>query len=329
MRTRITRRSGFALACGLALAAFIGAAPARADGTYPDRLIKVVVPFAPGGGVDAIARIVMEQLSTELKQPIVIENRPGANATLGAQAVSQAEPDGYTLLVNASNHVINPLILSKVPYDAERDFTPITQLGYVPLLLVVPAASPARSLADLIAMARAEPGKVMWAIGGRGIAGHLAEEMVKSEAGIDMPVVAYRGGGPAINDVIGGHVAALIEPMSSALPHVRGGLLKALAVTSARRLPELPELPTVAETLPGFEVVSWYGFYGPRNLPRGIVDRLHAGVVRALQAPGVKSKLAGLSISAAGSSPAEFRTFSADETAKYARAVAKAQIKID
>lgn len=297
---------------------------------YPTRAIKLVVPFPPGGSVDTIARALAPQLQQQLNQPVVIENRPGANSVLGAQSVKRSAPDGYTILLNASLQVVNPLIMTTTTYDVSKDFTPITYVGALPQLVLVSAQSPYNSLKELLDDARKRPGQVQWATAAYGAAGHLAAELLKSKAQVNMPIVPYKGGGPALNDLIGMHVAAMVEPMASAYPQVKGGRLKALAVTTAKRLPALPDLPTVAESgFAGFDMPSWYGFWAPAGTPPDIVSRINAEIRTAMQAPAVAAKLSSMFFQPVASTPAEFAAFIRREVDMYKELVASAKIKLE
>lgn len=322
----MNRRKVLLAAAGVALAGSTGAVHAQA---YPDRPIKLVVPFPPGGSVDTVARALQPQLQSQLGQPVVIDNKPGANSALGAQSVKRATADGYTLLLNASLQVVNPLIMSAAGYDAEKDFAPISYLGALPQLVVVSANSPYATLQDLLADARKRPGQVQWATAAYGAAGHLAAELIKAKAGADMPIVPYKGGGPALNDLIGMHVSAMVEPMASAYPQVKGGRLKALAVTTAKRLPALPDLPTVAEAFPGFDMPSWYGFWAPAGTPAAVIDKLHREIHTAMKAPDVVAKLAGMHFQAAVSTPLEFAAFMRRESDMVKGLVTAARIKVE
>lgn len=322
----LRRRSLLLAGAAGALAGSLGTAWAQA---YPDRPIKLVVPFPPGGSVDTVARAIQPQLQQQLGQPVVIENRAGASSVLGAQAVMRSPADGYTILLNASLQVVNPMIMGTPTYDVEKDFTPITYLGALPQLVLVSAQSPYTSLKDLLSDAHQRPGRVQWATAAYGAAGHLAAELLKMKAKVDMPIVPYKGGGPALNDLIGMHVAAMIEPMASGYPHVKSGRLKALAITSTKRLPELPDLPTVAESgFPGFDMPSWYGFWAPTGTPKAVVDRLNAEIRAALQAPSVSSKLASMFFIPVASSPTEFTTFIRREVDMNREIVATAKIRV-
>lgn len=323
------RRRSFLLA-GAGLAAGTAAMPGWAQ-TYPTRPIKLVVPFPPGGSVDTVARTIAPQLQAQLGQPVIIENRPGANSVLGAQHVKRSAADGYTLLLNASLQVVNPMIMvGTTTYDTEKDFTPVTYLGALPQLVIVSAQSPYTTLQQLLADARKRPGQVQWATAAYGAAGHLAAELLKVKAQVDMPIVAYKGGAPAINDLIGMHVAAMVEPMASAYPQVKGGTLRALAVTTPRRLPALPDLPTVAESgFPGFDMPSWYGIWTPAGTPPDIVARLNTELKAVMQAPAVVQRLSSMFFQTVASSPAEFTAFVARETALDKELVAAARIRLN
>ncbi|QHI97451.1 tripartite tricarboxylate transporter substrate binding protein [Xylophilus rhododendri] len=322
-------RRGLLLA-GAGLAAAASGANAWAQ-AYPNRAIKLVVPFPPGGSVDTVARVIAPQLQAQLGQPVVIENRPGANSVLGAQHVKRSAPDGYTLLLNASLQVVNPLIMvGTTTYDTQKDFTPVTYLGALPQLVIVSAHSPYTTLQQLLADARQRPGEVQWATAAYGAAGHLAAELLKVKARVDMPIVPYKGGAPAINDLIGMHVAAMVEPMASAYPQVKGGSLRALAVTTPKRLPQLPELPTVAESgFPDFDMPSWYGIWTPAGTPADIVGRLNSEFKAVMQAPAVVSRLSSMFFQTVASSPSEFSTFIAREAALDQELVSAAQIRLN
>lgn len=321
------RRRALVLGAACALAAPLGAAWSQ---DYPNRVIKLVVPFPPGGSVDTVARALAPQLQQQMGQPVVIENRPGANSVLGAQGVKRSAPDGYTLMLNASLQVVNPLIMTATTYDTDKDFTPITYVGALPQLVLVSAQSPYNTLKELLDDARKRPGQVQWATAAYGAAGHLAAELLKTKAQVNMPIVPYKGGGPALNDLIGMHVAAMVEPMASAYPQVKGGRLKALAVTTAKRLPALPDLPTVAESgFPGFDMPSWYGVWAPAGTPPDIVARVNNEVRTAMAAPAVANKLATMFFQPVASSPTEFTSFIRREVDMYKELVSSAKIKVE
>jgi len=322
MRGRLVRAAAAAIALSFALAA--GAQ------TYPQKPVRITVPYPPGGTVDLVARHLAQQLGTQVGQQVIVENRAGANGTIGSDFVSKATPDGYTLLVQASIFVINPLFLKNVPYDVQRDFAPVSNIGSVPLLVTAHPSVPAANLRDFVTLVRANPDKYTFATTGLGSAGHLTEEVIRRDAGLSILIVPYKGAGPALTDIVGGQVSALADPLPSSYPHVKGGRLKALAVTSRERVAFMPDVPTMAESgFPGFEMLSWYGLWGPPALPREIVDRLATEVARAVKSPEMQEKLASQGFLPKGSTAPEFAAYVRDEIAKYAKIVKDANIKVD
>ena len=306
--------------------AFAGAAQAQ----YPLKPVRIVVPYPPGGTVDVVARNLAQQLTVQTGQQFIVDNRAGANGTIGSDFVSKAAPDGHTLLVQASIFVINPLFLKNVPYDVQRDFTPVANIGSVPLLVTAHPSVPAGNLREFVALVRANPDKYTFATTGLGSAGHLTEEVIKRDAGLQILIVPYKGAGPALTDIVGGQVSALADPLPSSFPHVKGGRLKALAVTSRTRIAYMPEVPTMAESgFPGFEMLSWYGLWGPPGLPRDVLDRLAAEAAKAAKSAEMREKLAAQGFIPDGSGPAAFAAYVKDEIAKYARIVKDANIKVD
>lgn len=303
---------------------------AAAQTHYPNRPVRIVVPFPPGGTVDAVARIIAEGLTEKMGQTFVVENRAGAAGSIGSEAVARAAPDGYTLLVNASTFAASPLLMSNLNYDIHKDFTAITNLGEVPLLVTAYPGIPANNLREFLALAKAAPKKYYFGTSSVGSASHLAEEAIKYEAKVDIEIVPYKGTGPALTDVMGGHISAMIDAIPSSLPHVKGGKLKSLAVTSAQRLPSLPEVPTVAESgLQGFEMVSWYGLWGPASLPADVTRALHDGVVQALKSRRVAQVLGEQGFIPKGSTPEEFSAYVRAENLKYARLIKAANITVN
>ncbi len=318
-----------ALLCGAALATgtMLLPRPARAA-AYPSQPIKLVVPFPPGGTVDTVTRLLSEVLAQRMGQPIVVENRGGAAGTIGAKHVAQAQPDGYTIMLTASNQIINPLLLTNVPYDPVGDFTPICYIGYVPQLLIVRADFPANTFEEFISLAKKNGDTYNWATSALGTAGHLAEELINQSAGIKLPVVPYRGGGPALVDVIAGHVTAMVEPVPSAYPHVKSGRLKVLAVTSPKRASILPDVPTIAESgVPGFELPSWYGMWGPRGMDQAATRKILADVKAALRADALKERLDAIAFEVIGGAPEDLKKLMDTETKKYAAIIKNAGIK--
>ena len=298
---------------------------------YPARPVRLIVPYPPGGSVDVIARFVALRLSEQMGQAFVVENRAGANGVVGSDLVAKAVPDGYTLLVQASIFAANPLFLPDVPYDVQKDFTPISNLGAVPLLVSAHPSVPAANLREFIALVKADSKKYSFATSGLGSAGHLSEETIKRQAGIpDLLIVPYKGAGPALSDLLGGQVSSMIDPLPSSYPLVKGGRLKALAVTSAKRVSFMPNVPTVAESgLPGFEMVSWYGLWGPPGLPRDIAARLTAEAAKAVRSPQAAERLGEQGFEASGDGPEAFAAYIRDEIARYAKIIKEANIKVE
>jgi len=322
--TFLARGSRWLAVLAVALAA---AAPAHAQ-DYPSKSIQFVIPYPPGGASDVVARTIGQRLSDSFKQPVVIENRPGANGIIALSHVAKSAPDGYTLLMgNVGPNAINPSIY-KQPYDTAKDFQPVTLTNLVPLMLVVNAASGIASVEDLIAKAKAAPGKFSYGTGGTGTAGHFAMELFMMNAGIKMERISYKGDGLALQDMIGGHIHAMFTTGPSSLGHVQAGRLKALAVGTKNRLPHLPNVPTVAELgMPGFEAVSWGGVLVPANTPKPVVQKLNAEINRILKMPEVREALAKTGSETVGNSPEEFEAYIAFETDKWAKVAKTANIK--
>ncbi|HWI35358.1 MAG TPA: tripartite tricarboxylate transporter substrate binding protein [Burkholderiales bacterium] len=312
----------------LACAALSLAAGVQAQ-SYPSKPVRIIVPYPPGGTVDVVARIAAQGLTSQLGQNVIVENRAGANGTLGSDQVAKAAPDGYTLLVQASIFVINPLFLPNVPYDVQRDFTPVSNIGSVPLLVVANPDVPAKNLREFIQLAKADISKYTFATSGLGSAGHLSEEMIKREAGIPgLLIVPYKGTGPTLTDLIGGQVSVMIDPMPSSYPHVKAGKLKPLAVTSKQRVAFLPDVPTVAESgLAGFEMVSWYGLWGPAGLPKEIANKLSTELAKVVRSPLATERLSSQAFDPVGSTPEQFAAYIKDEIVRYAKVVKEANIK--
>lgn len=321
----------FSIAMKLAVAGTALAASSLAGAqAYPHKPIRMVIPYTPGGSIDNVGRMVADQLQRQLGQPIVIENTPGASGVLGALNVKKAKPDGYTLLFNASSQAYLPLVVAKKTYDAERDFTPIGQIGYVPLIVAVNNDVPAKTIAEFVQLVKANPGKYTWATSGLGTTSHLSEEMVNRALGLQMEIVPYKGAIPQLTDVVGGHVSAAISPMPGVTSFVQAGRLRPLAVTSKSRLSSLPNVPTLAESgMPGFELLSWYGIWGPAGLPAEVTERLNAEIGKAVQVASLQAKFADMSFVPTRSTPAQFRQLIADDLAKIGKAVKEAGIRID
>jgi len=296
---------------------------------YPSKPIRFVVPYPPGGPTDILGRAVAQTLTESLGQTVVVENKPGASGMIGAEQVAKAAPDGYTLLVNASIHVINPSLFSKPTFDAMQDFAPVTQIASVPLILVVGQSVQANSVKELIALAKASPGKLTFASSSVGAAPHLAGELLKRMAGIDIVHVPYKGSGPAMTDLIGGHVTMMIDSMPSSIPHVKSGKLKVLGVSTAKRTPSLPDTPTIAESLPGFDIATWYGVWAPAKTPKEIVSRVSAEIAKGLKRADMRERLAGLGAEGVGSTPAEFAAYCESEFRRWAKVVKDSGAKLD
>ncbi len=322
-----TRRTAARLGmCIAALGIFAGGALAA----FPDKPIRMVVPYTPGGSIDTLGRLIAEELQKQLGQPVVIENKPGASGMIGSHEVARAPSDGYTLLFNASSQVYMPLVVNRKTYDAEKDFTPIAQVGYVPLAVVVGPAAPFKTLRELAAHARANPKKLTWATSGLGTTSHLTEEMVNRELKLDMEIILYKGAVPQLTDVMGGHVSAAVSPLPGVTPFSKGAKLKPIAVTSRTRLASMPDVPTVAESgMPGFELLSWYGLWGPANLPREVVETLNAAVTKAILSPQVKARFADLSFEATPNTPEQFGRIIKEEIRRVGEVVKAANIRID
>ena len=298
--------------------------------SYPNAAVKFIVPFPPGGTVDTVTRLLTEQLASQIGQVVVVENKGGAGGTIGAKFVSQTKPDGYNLLLTASNQIINPLILKTVPYDPFKDFTPISYIGYVPQVVLVKADFPANTFQEFLKIVKEKPDQYTWAASSLGTAGHLAEELINQQAGLKMRVIPYKGGGPALMDTIAGHTTAMVEPTPSAMPHVKSGRLKALAVTSIKRAGSMPNVPTVAESgLQGFELPSWYGIWGPANIPDAIAQKMYQEVKKALLSESLKKRLDVLSFEVVAGSPSDLNAFMRTETDKYAKIIKTAGISIE
>jgi tripartite-type tricarboxylate transporter receptor subunit TctC len=300
------------------------AGQARAQTDYPNHPVRIIVPSAPGGGTDTVARELAQLLAKSMGQPFIIDNRPGAGNMIGIEAAARSAPDGYTLLMVASTLTILPVIHKKMPYDAARDFAPISQVVTLPQVLVVNSSAPVHSLADLIALAKKKPGQLNYASAGPGTAPHMAMELLKSMAGIDLQHVPYKGVAPALTDVIGGRMAGMIVNVLSAQPHIESGALRALAVTSRRRAETMPNIPTIAEFgFPDYEAPQWFGLLAPAGTPAPIVARLQLEVANALKTPEMKQRLIVEGAEAVGNTPADFSAAISAELAKWA-AVARA-----
>ena len=303
--------------------------PLLAFAAWPEKPVRMVVPYAPGGGADNTARIVAQQMSTLLGQQIVIDNKPGAGGVIGADSVAKSMPDGYTVLYDASAFSVNPS-LRKLPFDAARDFIPVSLVATAPQILVVPATAPYHTAAELLAFARRNPGKLNFASAGGGTGSHLAAEALNEQAGIEMVHVPYKGGAPALTDLIGEQVSLYFGNVASTMQYVKSGKLKALAVSSDKRVPGLPDTPTLDESgLPGYSVVEWNGVFLPNGTPPEIVQRLGSAVQAAVNEPKVKEKLLQLGLEPVGSTPEAFAKFVQSEMDRVGPLVKARNIKVD
>ena len=327
-RGAIARRHLIATSVAALLApAVIGRTPAQAQAqTWPNRFVRLVVPFPPGGGTDAIARVMAAKLSDIWGQQVVVENRGGAATNIGTEAVARAEPDGYTMLLHSMPLAVTKFLFASLPYDPDADLAPVSLLCEYANIMAVPVNSPAHAVADFIANAKAHPGKVTFASSGHGTSVHLSGELFKRMAGIDMLHVPYRGAGPALNDLIPGRVDVMFNNIGAVLPLIQGGKLRALAVTTAKRAPAVPELPPIAETVPGFDVSSWYAIFAPAKTPPGIIAKLYADIAVALADPVAKQRLEQLGVIVVGSTPNELAAFFKRELEKWGPVIKAAGI---
>jgi tripartite-type tricarboxylate transporter receptor subunit TctC len=310
----------------LGLASFTASAQA-----YPSKPIRFVVPYPAGGPLDTVARLTAHKVSEAMKQPVIVDNKPGAGGNIGADLVAKSPADGYTLLMGAvATHAINPALYAKMPYDAARDFVPVTQLASTPNVLIVHPGVAASNVREFIAYAKANPGKLNFGSGSNGSAGHLAGELFKTMANVEMTHVPYKGAAPAMQDLAGGQIQVMFDNLASALGPMRAGKVKGLAVTTAKRSSLAPELPTVAESgLPGFDINTWFGVFVSAGTPREVVDRLHGEFVRALAAPDVREKMLNLGAEPVGNRPEEFAAYIRREADKYARVVKASGARVD
>ena len=297
---------------------------------YPSRPIRLIVPFAPGGGTDILVRILSPRLSASLGQQMVVENRPGASSVIGTGEVVRSAPDGYTLLAVDTSFTVNPSLQPKMPYDSLKDLAPVIHLAAAPVILVVHPSVPAKSVADLVALARSKPGGLSYASGGNGASTHLAGELFKMVAGVDVVHIPYKGTGPAIADVVAGQVQMNFAGISSARQHVDSGRLRAIAVTGARRNSALPDVPTFSEAgLQGVDAGTHWGLLAPAGTPPAVIQKLNAETDRVLQLPEVKARIAELGFDAAGGAPDAWVALIRSEMAKWAKVVKEARIKLD
>ncbi len=318
---------------GLMAAGIVSKAQAQADAAqgYPSKPVRILLGFPPGQATDLLARAVATELTKTLGQNFVVENRPGAAGIIATEMAAKATPDGYTLLATSSGPLaVNPSLYSKLPYDVSRDLAMVSGLGIVPYAIIVPPSSPIKSIKDLIATAKANPGKLNYASGGSGVTNHLATESFKLAAGIDMQHVPYKGGPAGVADVVGGRMDVMFETMAGTLPLIRDGRLRAIAVSSAQRASALPDIPTISESgVPGFSAVPWVAMAGPAKLPQAIIDKLNTEINKILQGPEIKARYAALGTEPMVMTPAELSAYLKSETEKWAKAVKASGAKVD
>ena len=312
--------------CLLLLALSFAGSPAYAQ-SFPSKPIRLVIGSYPGGGIDLAGRIIALRMSENLGQQVIIDNRGGANGIIGMELVAKAAPDGYTFYMGTAGHIsVNPVIHAKLPFNVDRDFTPLTQVVSLPFLVYLHPSLPVKTMGDLIGYAKANPGTLTWSSSGDGGLPHLAGELVRLASGIDTRRIPYKGSAPAFNDLLGGRVNYCIEAVSIGLQHVKAGRLVALATTGPQRLAILPSVSTLSETLPGVEIVNWYGALLPRGASSAIVSRLHSEMVKAMNTPDVRGKLAANGFDTAGSTPEQFGAFRKAEEVRWGRVIKQAGI---
>jgi len=322
-RTRRALRG--ALLAGLVLAS--GAAMAQ---TYPSKPIRWIIPFPPGGAMDVMARALAPKMAESLGQPVITENRPGAGGNIGSEVVAKAPPDGHTILIVSIGQAVNPSLYPKMPFDPIKDFAPVSLVAIVPNVLVVNPSVKASSIPELIALAKAQPGKLTYASAGNGTSIHLAGELFTSMAGVDLVHVPYKGSGPAVTDLLGGQVDLMFDSITSAKPHIQAGKLRALGVTSARRSQALPNVPTIAEAgLKGYDVSPWFAVFVPAKTPKPIVERLHGEITKALKLPDIQERFAAIGAEPVGSTPEQLAAHLKRETDRWSAIIRERNIKAD
>jgi len=329
-RAIMVRAAGVAAGLVFAAAALVAPLPASAQ-AYPTKPVRMVVPFPPGGSLDIAGRLIAQKLSEAWGQSVVVENKPGAGGNIGADLVAKSPPDGYTILLGAlSTHAVNPSLYKTMPYDAAKDFAPITLIAVTPNVLVVNASSPVNNVKEFIAYAKANPGKLAFGSGSNGSAGHLAGELFKVETGTDAVHIPFKGGAPATQALLAGDTQFMFDNLANAMAQVKAGKLKALAVTTAKRSPLAPDLPTMAEAgLPGFDISTWYGFFAPAGTPPAIVAKWNADVTKILNSPDVRAKFVADGADPSPNTPEQFSQMIAAELAKYAKIVKASGAKVD
>ena len=314
--------------CAAVLAALMACAVAAQP--FPSKPVKIIVPSAPGDGSDILARAIAQKLTERWGQTVIVENRPGAGGVIGTEAAAKSPADGYTVIMgNAGSHAINQALYAKLPYDVVRDFAPITLVASAPNVFVVNPAVPANTVAEFLALAKKEPGKYAFASGGNGSSAHLNGEMLKAFAGVELTHVPYKGASPAITDVIAGQVQLMIGNLPPILPHIKSGKLRALGVTTATRFAATPDLPPIAETVPGYESLAWFGLFAPAATPKELVTKWHADVVAVLALPDIRDRVVQLGFQAVGNTPEAYAALIRNDIAKWQRVVKVSGAKAD
>lgn len=314
--------------CAAVLAALMACAVAAQP--FPSKPVKIIVPSAPGDGSDILARAIAQKLTERWGQTVIVENRPGAGGVIGTEAAAKSPADGYTVIMgNAGSHAINQALYAKLPYDVVRDFAPITLVASAPNVFVVNPAVPANTVAEFLALAKKEPGKYAFASGGNGSSAHLNGEMLKAFAGVELTHVPYKGASPAITDVIAGQVPLMIGNLPPILPHIKSGKLRALGVTTATRFAATPDLPPIAETVPGYESLAWFGLFAPAATPKELVNKWHADVVAVLALPDIRDRVVQLGFQAVGNTPEAYAALIRNDIAKWQRVVKVSGAKAD
>ena len=325
MKTRQALAASAVIA--LALTLTTGSAAAQQKQSYPTKPIRLISPFAPGGGTDILARLLGPQVSEALGQSVVVDNRPGGGGSVGAATVVRAEPDGYTLILVSGSHGANAA-LHDLPYDSVKDITPIILIGTTGLISSWYPKSPITSIKEVIAFAKANPGKLLFGSAGVGGLGHMAQELFRLQTGVTITHVPYKGSGPVMTALLTGEVHSSFSSSVSSMPHIKAGRLRPIAVTPPRRMAALPDVPTIGETVPGYEVVLWYGIWGPKGMPKDIALRLNAEFAKVLRTDAMKTGLAGEGLELAGGSPEEFRERIRSDVEKWKKVVKEANIKV-
>jgi tripartite-type tricarboxylate transporter receptor subunit TctC len=330
--TSFSRRALLALACATAIGGLLGPEDvAHAQASYPTKPVRLIVPFPPGGGTDILARVIGAKLTEALGQPVVVENKPGAGGNIGVDVVAKSPPDGYTMVIGqTSNLAVNPTLYPDLPYDPQKDLAPISLVADAPLVLVVPANSPFKTLGDVINAAKGKPEDVTFASPGNGTVSHLSGELLQKAANVKFQHIPYKGASQALTDLMGGQVQTYMSSIPTALAQIKGGKLRALAVTSTKRVPDLPDVPTVAESgFPGFESSTWFGFLVKAGTPEPIVKRLNTDLVKVLQMPEVREKIAAEGATVLSGTPEQFTAFLKDEIVKWGKVVKESGAKVE